>query len=239
MAAPGDGRARYARPRAGVVEGRVRRYPHRAAGRPGGRARRDLSPVPRPGPGTRVGIRGWSYGGALAAIAVIRRPDVLHAAVSGAAPHDQRLYDTHWRERFLGLPQRNPEGYDKSSTLTGAASLTRPLLLIHGIADDNVVVAHTLRMSAAAARGRPPAPGPAAVRRDPHADRRRHRQQAAAAPARIPHRVTRRRHPKRRGLATVRGRCRTQATSATHLFRRVPMPAIDVSTTSPGVRRGS
>ena len=104
----------------------------------------------------RVGIRGWSYGGALAAIAVIRRPDVFHAAVSGAAPHDQRLYDTHWRERFLGLPQQNPEGYDRSSTMTGAAGLTRPLLLIHGMADDNVVVAHTLRMSAALlAAGRP------------------------------------------------------------------------------------
>ncbi|WP_222849347.1 alpha/beta hydrolase family protein [Trebonia kvetii] len=104
----------------------------------------------------RVGIHGWSYGGALAAIAVIRRPDVFHAAVSGAAPHDQRLYDTHWRERFLGLPQQNPEGYDRSSTVTEAASLTRPLLLIHGMADDNVVVAHTLRMSAALlAAGRP------------------------------------------------------------------------------------
>ena len=104
----------------------------------------------------RVGIRGWSYGGALAAIAVIRRPDVFHAAVSGAAPHDQRLYDTHWRERFLGLPQQNPEGYARSSTMTGASSLTRPLLLVHGMADDNVVVAHTLRMSAALlAAGRP------------------------------------------------------------------------------------
>jgi dipeptidyl-peptidase-4 len=104
----------------------------------------------------RVAIRGWSYGGALAAIAVIRRPDVFHAAVSGAAPHDQRLYDTHWRERFLGLPQQNPQGYDGSSTITGAASLTRPLLLIHGMTDDNVVVAHTLRMSAALlAAGRP------------------------------------------------------------------------------------
>ncbi len=104
----------------------------------------------------RVAIRGWSYGGALAAIAVIRRPDVFHAAVSGAAPHDQRLYDTHWRERFLGLPQQNPEGYDRCSTITEAASLTRPLLLIHGMADDNVVAAHTLRMSAALlAAGRP------------------------------------------------------------------------------------
>ena len=111
----------------------------------------------------RVGIRGWSYGGALAAIAVIRRPDVFHAAVSGAAPHDQRLYDTHWRERFLGLPHQNPEGYDRCSTIPRRQP-ARPLLLVHGMADDNVVVAHTLRMSAALlAAGRPhqvlPLPG--------------------------------------------------------------------------------
>ena len=69
---------------------------------------------------------------------------------------DQRLYNTHWRERFLGLPQQNPEGYDRSSTMTEAASLTRPLLMVHGMTDDNVVVAHTLRMSAALlAAGRP------------------------------------------------------------------------------------
>jgi dipeptidyl-peptidase 4 len=104
----------------------------------------------------RVGIRGWSFGGALAAMAVIRRPEVFHAAISGAAPHDQRLYDTHWRERFLGRPDENPEAYARSSTMTEAAGLTRPLLLIHGTADDNVVVAHTLRISSALlAAGRP------------------------------------------------------------------------------------
>jgi dipeptidyl-peptidase-4 len=105
---------------------------------------------------SKVGIRGWSFGGALAAMAVIRRPEVFHAAISGAAPHDQRLYDTYWRERSLGLPEENPEAYDRSSTVTQAADLTRPLLLVHGVADDNVVVAHTLRMSAALlAAGRP------------------------------------------------------------------------------------
>jgi dipeptidyl-peptidase 4 len=104
----------------------------------------------------KVGIRGWSFGGALAAMAVIRRPEVFHAAISGAAPHDQRLYDTHWRERFLGRPDENPGAYDRSSTIAQAGDLTRPLLLIHGIADDNVVVAHTLRMSSALlAAGRP------------------------------------------------------------------------------------
>jgi dipeptidyl-peptidase-4 len=105
---------------------------------------------------SRVGIRGWSYGGALAAMAVLRRPDVFHAAISGAAPHDQRLYDTHWRERFIGMPQDHPDAYARSSPITEAAALTRPLLLIHGMSDDNVVVAHTLRMSAALlAAGRP------------------------------------------------------------------------------------
>jgi dipeptidyl-peptidase-4 len=104
----------------------------------------------------RVGIRGWSYGGTLAAAAVIRRPDIFHTAISGAAPSDQRLYDTHWRERFLGQPDEEPENYARSSPITEAAALSRPLLLVHGMADDNVVVAHTLRMSAALlAAGRP------------------------------------------------------------------------------------
>jgi dipeptidyl-peptidase-4 len=105
---------------------------------------------------TRVGITGWSYSGLLATIAVLRRPDVFHAAVAGAGPHDPRLYDTHWRERFLGHPDENPEAYDRSSSIPEAAKLSRPLLLVHGLADDNVVVAHTLRLSAALlAAGRP------------------------------------------------------------------------------------
>ncbi|MCT2594024.1 alpha/beta fold hydrolase [Streptomyces sp. N2-109] len=97
----------------------------------------------------RVAIRGWSFGGTLAAAAVLRHPDVFHAAVSGAGPTDQRLYDTHWKERFLGHPDEEPENYDRCSLLAEAASLTRPLLLVHGMADDNVTIAHTLRFSAA------------------------------------------------------------------------------------------
>ncbi|GAB3840157.1 S9 family peptidase [Kribbella italica] len=105
---------------------------------------------------TRVGITGWSYGGILSTIAVLRRPDVFHAAVAGAGPSDPRLYDTHWRERFLGHPDENAEAYDRSSPLPEAANLSRPLLLVHGLADDNVVAAHTLRLSAALlAAGRP------------------------------------------------------------------------------------
>ncbi|GAA2298108.1 prolyl oligopeptidase family serine peptidase [Nonomuraea roseoviolacea subsp. roseoviolacea] len=113
---------------------------------------------------SRVAIRGWSFGGYLAALAVLRRPDVFHAAIAGAPVTDQRLYDTHWRERHLGHPDEHPEAYDRCSPVLEAASLTRPLLLIHGLADDNVAPAHTLRMSAALlAAGRPhevlPLPG--------------------------------------------------------------------------------
>jgi dipeptidyl-peptidase-4 len=104
----------------------------------------------------RVGIRGWSYGGTLAAAAVLRRPEVFHAAVAGAAPSDQRLYDTHWRERFLGHPDAEPGNYERSSPIGDAAQLRRPLLLVHGLTDDNVIAAHTLRMSSALlAAGRP------------------------------------------------------------------------------------
>lgn len=99
----------------------------------------------------RVGIRGWSFGGYLAALAVLRRPDVFHAAVAGAPVTEWRLYDTHYTERYLGDPgpDADAEAYDGSSLLPLAADLTRPLLLIHGLADDNVVAAHTLQLSSA------------------------------------------------------------------------------------------
>ena len=105
---------------------------------------------------SRVAIRGWSFGGYLAALAVLRRPDVFHAAVAGAPVTDWRLYDTHYTERYLGLPDEQPQVYEQSSLLADAPRLTRPLLFVHGLADDNVVVAHTLRMSSALlAAGRP------------------------------------------------------------------------------------
>jgi dipeptidyl-peptidase-4 len=104
----------------------------------------------------RVGIRGWSFGGWLAALAVLRRPDVFHAAVAGAPVTDWKLYDTHYTERYLGHPEEEPETYTANSLLADAAKLERPLLLIHGLADDNVVAAHTLRLSSALlAAGRP------------------------------------------------------------------------------------
>jgi dipeptidyl-peptidase-4 len=98
---------------------------------------------------TKVGVRGWSFGGYLAALAVLRRPDMFHAAVAGAPVTDWRLYDTHYTERFLGDPNTNKGAYERSEVVRLAPQLERPLLLIHGLADDNVVVAHSLALSQA------------------------------------------------------------------------------------------
>jgi dipeptidyl-peptidase-4 len=135
---------------------------------------------------SRVAIRGWSFGGYLSALAVLRRPDVFHAGIAGAPVTDWRLYDTHYTERYLGDPSQDPAPYEQSSLFsegviagpvgsktgptagrsgglsareTTASSIVdeeraglsqpRPLLIIHGLADDNVVVAHSLRLSSA------------------------------------------------------------------------------------------
>jgi dipeptidyl-peptidase-4 len=96
---------------------------------------------------SRVGIRGWSFGGYLSALAVLRRPDIFHAAVAGAPVTDWRLYDTFYTERLLGHPGVDPGPYLRSGLLEDAHLLSRPLMLIHGLADDNVTVAHTLQLS--------------------------------------------------------------------------------------------
>ena len=98
---------------------------------------------------SRVAIRGWSFGGELAAAAVLRHPEIFRAAVVGAPVTDQRMYDTHYNERYLGHPDREPEAYRRNSVLEEAENLERPILLIHGLADDNCYVAHSLRFSRA------------------------------------------------------------------------------------------
>ncbi|MGE0140871.1 MAG: prolyl oligopeptidase family serine peptidase [Ilumatobacteraceae bacterium] len=104
----------------------------------------------------RVAIRGWSFGGYLAALAVLRRPDVFHAAIAGAPVTEWRLYDTHYTERYLGDPSVDAAPYAHTSLLPLAHDLERPLLLVHGLADDNVVAAHTLQLSSALlAAGKP------------------------------------------------------------------------------------
>lgn len=104
----------------------------------------------------RVGITGWSFGGYMAALAVCKRGDVFHAAAAGAPVVDWADYDTHYTERYLGLPASNPDGYKRSSILTYADQLRRPLLLIHGTADDNVYFGNSLKLAGALFRaGRP------------------------------------------------------------------------------------
>ncbi|MBL9040119.1 MAG: DPP IV N-terminal domain-containing protein [Myxococcales bacterium] len=113
---------------------------------------------------SRVGVFGWSFGGYMAALAVLRRPDVFHVGVAGAPVVDWRDYDTCYTERYISTPQENVEGYDRSSLLTYAPQLKRPLVLIHGTADDNVLFFHSLKLSQALFRaGKPhelvPLPG--------------------------------------------------------------------------------
>lgn len=104
----------------------------------------------------RVAMTGWSYGGYLSALAVLRRPDVFHAGVAGAPVTDWRLYDTFYTERYLGHPDERPEVYERNSLSGLAGGLERPLMIIHGMVDDNVVVAHSLRLSSALlAAGKP------------------------------------------------------------------------------------
>jgi dipeptidyl-peptidase 4 len=97
----------------------------------------------------RVGIIGASFGGYLAALAVLRRPDIFKAAVAIAPVVDWEDYDTHYTERYLSTPEDNADGYRQSSLLMGAASLSRPLLLVHGTADDNVHIVGTLKLLSA------------------------------------------------------------------------------------------
>lgn len=98
---------------------------------------------------SRVAIRGWSFGGYLAALAVLRAPKQFHCAIAGAPVTDWALYDTFYTERYLGNPTQNPKPYDVSSLLRDAARLECPMLIIHGLADDNVLAAHSLQFSTA------------------------------------------------------------------------------------------
>ena len=105
---------------------------------------------------SRVAIRGWSYGGFLASAAVLRRPDVFSAAIALASDPDARLYSTYFKERVVGDPFTEPENYQRCSLISEAPKLERDLMIIHGMSDDNVVVGHSLRLSAALlAAGKP------------------------------------------------------------------------------------
>ena len=104
----------------------------------------------------RVGIFGWSFGGFFSAMAAMQKPELFKAAVAGAPVSDWELYDTHYTERYLGHPRQDPAAYKRSSVLEVAKNLSRPLLIVHGTADDNVYFVHSLRLiEALFAAGRP------------------------------------------------------------------------------------
>jgi dipeptidyl-peptidase-4 len=93
--------------------------------------------------GARIGIYGWSYGGYMALMCLMQAPESFAAGVAGAPVTDWTLYDTHYTERYLSTPQANAAGYAASNVLEYAGRLKRPLLLVHGMADDNVLFAHS------------------------------------------------------------------------------------------------
>ena len=103
----------------------------------------------------RIGVFGWSYGGYMTLLLLMQSPGTFAAGFAGAPVTDWRLYDTHYTERYLGTPQENPEGYRLSGVLPYAGALRDRLLVMHGMADDNVLFTHsTLLMKELVASGR-------------------------------------------------------------------------------------
>ena len=95
----------------------------------------------------RIGVTGWSFGGYYTVLALERMPEFYKAGVAGAPVVDWQDYDTFYTERYVGLPQRDSLAYAHSSALTDASRLSRPLLVEHGTADDNVYFFHTLKLA--------------------------------------------------------------------------------------------
>ena len=93
--------------------------------------------------GDRIGVFGWSYGGYMTLMCLMKTPDLYAAGVSGAPVTDWKLYDTHYTERYMGTPSNNEAGYANGSVLPLVPRLKAPLLLLHGMADDNVLFTHS------------------------------------------------------------------------------------------------
>ena len=96
---------------------------------------------------TRIGAFGWSFGGFYAAQAVLHAPEVYKASVAGAPVVDWHDYDTFYTERYIGVPPADSAAYTRSSVLLKASTLSRPLLVIHGTADDNVYFVNSLKLA--------------------------------------------------------------------------------------------
>jgi dipeptidyl-peptidase-4 len=104
----------------------------------------------------RVGVYGWSYGGYMALMCLMRAPETFKAGVAGAPVTHYDGYDTAYTERYMGLPQKNPAGYERSSVLAHVDNLQGELLLIHGLIDENVHFRHTARLINALIKARKP-----------------------------------------------------------------------------------
>ncbi len=94
----------------------------------------------------RIGIHGHSYGGYMTLMAMFKAPDYFKAGVAGSPATDWTLYDTHYTERYMGNPQKDAEAYEKSSVFSYATNLQGPLLIYHGMADDNVLFKNSTRL---------------------------------------------------------------------------------------------
>jgi dipeptidyl-peptidase-4 len=94
----------------------------------------------------RVGIYGWSYGGYMSLMCLLRAPETFRCAVAGAPVTHMDGYDTHYTERYMGTPQSNPEGYRSSSVMSHVSQMKGRLMLVHGLIDENVHFRHTARL---------------------------------------------------------------------------------------------
>lgn len=104
----------------------------------------------------RIGVSGWSYGGYMSLMLLAQGDGKVAAAVAGAPVTDFRLYDTHYTERYLGLPQENAAGYELSSVFPHLDGMAGALLLIHGMADDNVFFTNSTKLMQALQRSNMP-----------------------------------------------------------------------------------
>lgn len=91
----------------------------------------------------RIGVQGHSYGGYMVLMSLFQAPDIFKVGVSSAPVTEWRLYDTAYTERYLGQPDQNKDGYDNSSVFPYVKNLKGKLMLIHGMADDNVIFNNT------------------------------------------------------------------------------------------------
>ena len=104
----------------------------------------------------RVGVYGWSYGGYMTLMCLTRAPETFKVGIAGAPVTHYDGYDTGYTERYMGLPQENPAGYESGSVMAHVANLEGKLLLLHGLIDENVHFRHTARLINALIKARKP-----------------------------------------------------------------------------------